>query len=332
MLFWPKGESDMAKIKFYAVRVGRKPGIYRSWADCQTQIDHYSGAQYKSFPNREAAEAFLAGSTAATRPVQRKQPKTTKPEASAVTADIIVYTDGGNRNTGNVQGGQVKPTDRSAWAFQMSAAGKTITGTSGEWGATNNRMEIMALLQALNYLLETKQAARPILVIMDSKYVLNAIQKGWLTGWKKRGWRRAGDQPLANSELWKMIDVELSQFTSLSFKWVKGHATTAGNNLVDQLLNQTMDHMVQGQPIPATNATAKLPGRPATTVQGDLFATTTAKPKPSKPVNASQSPAQPKKTTATPDKLGHFTSSAAQQASVEAMAEIAKNWQDESHR
>lgn len=316
----------MAKSKFYAVRVGHKPGVYLTWADCQAQINHYSGAQYKSFPTRAEAEAFLTGSTTtnSTRSARAK-PATVKPIDT--NADIIVYTDGGNRNTGNVQGGQVKPTDRSAWAFQMSTAGQTVTGTSGEWGATNNRMEIMALLQALNYLLETKQADTDILVIMDSKYVLDAIQKGWLNGWKKRGWRRAGDKPLANSELWKIIDSELRQFTKLSFKWVKGHATTAGNNLVDDLLNQTMDQMVTGQPIPAKNATAKLPGRPVTALQGDLFATTTAK---TAPTVKKLSPSQPADTSSAADDFGHFTSAKEQRDSVDAMAEIAKNWRDET--
>ncbi|BDZ30712.1 ribonuclease H family protein [Lactiplantibacillus brownii] len=316
----------MAKLKFYAVRVGRKPGIYRSWEDCQAQINHYSGAQYKSFLTREAATDYL-NSQAPTKSGQLRAKKAI-PDKTQVTssAAVVVYTDGGNRNTGNVQGGQVKPTDKSAWAFQMTAASKTVTGTSGEWGATNNRMEIMALLQALSYLIETKQTETPILIVMDSKYVLDAIQKGWLTGWEKRGWRRAGNQPLENSELWRLMAQSLQQFSKLSFKWVKGHATTDGNNLVDHLLNETMDHMTKNAPIPAKNATAKIPGRPATSIQEDLFATIPQTPA---PVKASTPSAADQPTPAASRKLGHLANQQAQQQSVDAMAEIAKHWRDD---
>jgi len=320
----------MPKSKFYAVRVGRKPGIYLTWAECQAQINHFSGAQYKSFASRSEADAYLTGQSVP-RSATKKLPTKVSTATTMPAADIIVYTDGGNRNTGNVQGGQVKPTDKSAWAFQITMGGRTITGTSGEWGATNNRMEIMALLQALSYLLTAKQATSNILVIMDSKYVLDAIQKGWLHGWKRRGWRRAGNQPLANSERWRLIDTALRQFTNLAFKWVKGHATTAGNNLVDQLLNQTMDQMTKGQPIPVQNATANLPGRPATTVQGDLVATTT--PQPKQPhQTATQPHIAPAKSAPVADKFGHLTSDQAQAKSVEAMTEIAKNWQQDDQK
>lgn len=320
----------MPKSKFYAVRVGRKPGVYRTWAECQAQINHFSGAQYKSFTSRSEADAYLTSQSTPKSAPKRSSSKAST-SAAMPAADVIVYTDGGNRNTGNVQGGQVKPTDKSAWAFQITMGGRTITGTSGEWGATNNRMEIMALLQALSYLLTAKQATTNILVIMDSKYVLDAIQKGWLRGWKQRGWRRAGNQPLANSELWRLIDTALSQFTNLAFKWVKGHATTAGNNLVDQLLNQTMDQMAKGQPIPAQNATVNLPGRPTATVQEDLFATATPQPKKAHQT-ATQSKIAPAKSAPVADKFGHLTSDQAQAKSVEAMAEIAKNWRQDDQK
>ncbi|AVK62765.1 ribonuclease [Lactobacillus sp. CBA3606] len=256
----------MAKKQFYAVRAGYKTGIYQTWAACQQQINGYSGAQYKGFMTRTEAEAYLHGQA---RPTKSGQTVRTSPKVSAAKeSEITVYTDGGNRNTGNVQGGQVRSTDKSAWAYQIQTADEQLTGTGGEWGATNNRMEIMALLQALDRLTKLNKTTATILVIMDSKYVLDAIQKGWLTSWRQHGWRRAKGE-LINAELWQALYQQLQPFKHLDFKWVKGHANTSGNNAVDQLLNTTMDQMKAGQPIPVQNATAKLaPTRPLTMSRG----------------------------------------------------------------
>lgn len=237
--------------KYYAVRKGKQPGIYRTWAETQRQVSGFSQAQYKSFTTKAAAEAFMHATRA---PKKTRTPQPARPALASSKADITVYTDGGSRNTGNVAGGHVKQADRAAWAYRIELPDQLVTDSGGEWGATNNRMEIMAFLNALKKLVALEQTNTQILFVLDSQYVLNAVTKGWLAGWKRRGWKRSAG-PLVNAELWQAVDRVLPKFKHLHFNWTKGHATNQGNVFVDQLLNQTMDRMVPGQPAPTTTVT-----------------------------------------------------------------------------
>lgn len=240
--------------KYYAVRQGKQPGIYRTWAETQKQVTGFSQAQYKSFATEAEAQAFMQGKTTTPTKKSRTSRTHTTVPTKPIKADITVYTDGGSRNTGNVAGGHVKQEDRAAWAYRIELSDQLATDSGGEWGATNNRMEIMAFLRALEQLQKLGQANAQILFVLDSQYVLNAVTKGWLAGWKRRGWKRSAG-PLVNAELWQKVDQLLPQFSHLNFNWTKGHATNQGNVFVDHLLNQTMDHMVPGQAAPTTTAT-----------------------------------------------------------------------------
>ncbi len=244
--------------KYYAVRKGRQPGIYRTWPETQKQVSGFSGAQYKSFASATEAKAFMQGTAGSEKPVPtkgRRQPATRSQPAqpsNQLPVTITVYTDGGSRNTGNVAGGHVKTADKAAWAYRIELPDRVVTGSDGEFGATNNRMEIMAFLNALKRLESLGETATGIRFVLDSQYVLNAVTKGWLAGWKRRGWKRSAG-PLVNAELWQAVDRLLPQFTGLTFAWTKGHATNQGNVFVDHLLNQTMDQMVPGQATPKTS-------------------------------------------------------------------------------
>lgn len=152
---------------------------------------------------------------------------------------IEIYTDGGNRNTGNTKGGQVKTTDKAAWAALLiyNQHRKSITG--GEYGKTNNYMEIMAVIQALSTL---KRYDIPIKIYSDSAYVVNTMQQQWYLRWQKNNLIKKG-QSIKNAILWqKLIDL-VNKFKQIEFIKVKGHADNVNNNYVDHLLNQTMDKM-----------------------------------------------------------------------------------------
>ena len=221
--------------KIYAVRKGRHPGIYLSWPECQQEINGYPGAVYKSFSNESLAKEWLAGDN-------KRQ---TKDHAGRLNdPDIIyLYTDGGSRNHGNKPGQHVKQTDKAAWALLISKGGQQFTKTGGEFGATNNRMELMALRNALQILVKNRKQEDPIIAVLDSHYVLDPIMKGWLNGWARRGWQTSSGSPVANQELWQEVIQLLPQFKQLHFQWTKGHANNQGNVIVDHLLNQTMDQM-----------------------------------------------------------------------------------------
>jgi ribonuclease HI len=104
---------------------------------------------------------------------------------------------------------------------------KEISG--GEALTTNNRMEMMAAVEALNAL------KRPCHVILstDSKYVMDGITK-WVFGWQKNGWKTADKKPVKNAELWQAL-VEATRRHRIEWKWVKGHSGHPENERADQL-------------------------------------------------------------------------------------------------
>lgn len=221
--------------KYYAVKAGRQTGIFPTWPACQQQVSGYPGAKFKSFSSLTVATAWLNEDD--------KQDTATRQPVIAREGAVRIYTDGGSRNHGNKLGQHVKTDDKAAWAYLIEAAGHRYEGTAGEYGATNNKMEITALIMALERLQELGLQDKPVIATLDSHYVLDPIMKGWLRSWRQRGWRTAGGKPVANQALWSELLQILPLFTDLHFDWTKGHATNAGNNRVDELLNQTMDKM-----------------------------------------------------------------------------------------
>ena len=104
---------------------------------------------------------------------------------------------------------------------------KELNGWSKD--TTNNRMELMAAIEALNAL------KRPMIVSLttDSVYVKDGITK-WLEGWKKKGWKTAAKKPVKNKELWEALDEAASKHT-VTWKWIKGHAGHEDNERADAL-------------------------------------------------------------------------------------------------
>ena len=255
-------------MKYYAIKKGRVPGIYRTWDEAKEQVDGFSGAEYKSFTKITDATTYLnwnketqpdivkedtlenAIQKIKNRAHERRSLAVNdlKPEKEKVKATerdffATIYTDGGTRNTSTYKGGHVKPTDKAAWAYLIEYGEKRDYKAGGEFGATNNKMEVTALLQALNKLIELGLQEMPIIATLDSHYVLDPLMKGWLSGWQRRGWKTAGGTTVANQELWQALVKILPKFSNLHFEWTKGHSVNVGNNRVDELLNHTMDQM-----------------------------------------------------------------------------------------
>lgn len=109
---------------------------------------------------------------------------------------------------------------------------KEITG--GEFETTNNRMELMAAIEALNLL------KRPCKVTLytDSTYVKNGITE-WIDGWKAKGWKTAAKKPVKNADLWQALDAAAARH-KIDWRWVKGHAGNPENERADALANQGM--------------------------------------------------------------------------------------------
>ena len=133
---------------------------------------------------------------------------------------VTIYTDGacsGNPGPGG-------------WGAILEWQGHEKELSGGEAQTTNNRMELTAVLTALRMLKE------PCIVELysDSKYVVDAIDKGWLYGWQKKGWIKADKKPVLNVDLWQQLLPELKRH-DVRLHWVKGHAENEKNNRCDQL-------------------------------------------------------------------------------------------------
>ncbi|MDQ5770460.1 ribonuclease HI [Thiothrix subterranea] len=101
--------------------------------------------------------------------------------------------------------------------------------------STNNQMELMAAIQAL----ETLKRPCEVVLTTDSQYVRQGITE-WLAGWKRKGWKTAAGKPVKNQELWQRLDTASAQH-KIDWRWVKGHSGHAENERVDQLANQAID-------------------------------------------------------------------------------------------
>jgi ribonuclease HI len=115
------------------------------------------------------------------------------------------------------------------WGALIRAAGQEKELSGGEKLTTNNRMELMAAIEALNAL------TRPCQVTLstDSRYVMDGLTK-WIHGWQKNGWRTAARQPVKNAELWQAL-LAAAKPHKIDWKWVKGHAGHPDNERADKL-------------------------------------------------------------------------------------------------
>ena len=147
---------------------------------------------------------------------------------SAEITETEIFTDGACRGNPGPGG----------WGVLLRHNGheKTLYGAEAE--TTNNRMELMAAIQALESL------TRPCRVRLttDSQYVLKGIQE-WLAGWKQRGWKTAARKPVKNVDLWKRLDAAANDH-DITWHWVRGHSGHPENELADTLANQAIDEML----------------------------------------------------------------------------------------
>lgn len=115
------------------------------------------------------------------------------------------------------------------WGAILHYAGSQKELAGAEAATTNNRMELMAAIQAL----EALKRSSKVRLHTDSKYVMDGVTK-WIHGWKKNGWKTADKKPVKNEDLWKRLD-EANARHEVTWKWVKGHSDNEMNNRADEL-------------------------------------------------------------------------------------------------
>ena len=239
----------MATKKVYAVARGRATGIFTTWAECERHVKGYEGARYKSFADVTEALAWLSGGWKSA-PASKKAPASATRSAGAsakplaahpatgtthhrsassaarandAPVDYTIYTDGSClKNPGGPGGWAIVAKDEATGAVTEQNGGDPMT--------TNNRMELTAVISAVERLKEPCD----IKIYTDSQYVANAFLKGWIWNWKKNGWKKSDKKPVLNPELWERLLKALSKH-EYEFIWVKGHAGHPENERCDRL-------------------------------------------------------------------------------------------------
>jgi ribonuclease HI len=143
---------------------------------------------------------------------------------------IYVYADGATRNN------QVKE-NLGAWAYLLYFNHSRIKESGIELNTTNNKMELYSIISGLNKINNRKL---PVIVTMDSKYVVDGINE-WSKKWKKNGFQNAKKEEIKNIELWRWLLDLVDKFDNIVFNHCKGHDENEGNNKADQLCNDAMD-------------------------------------------------------------------------------------------
>jgi ribonuclease HI len=142
--------------------------------------------------------------------------------------EVLIYTDGACRGNPGPGG----------WGAVLRYGDKEKRLYGGESETTNNRMELIAVIRALECLKNNKRRIR---ITTDSKYVLKGITE-WIEGWKAKGWRTASKKPVMNADLWQALDKLVLEY-DIDWHWVKGHSGHPENELADELANRGIDEL-----------------------------------------------------------------------------------------
>jgi len=144
---------------------------------------------------------------------------------------IKIYTDGACKGNPGIGG----------WGALLVHNEQYIEIFDGELETTNNRMELRAVIEALNHVMSMNDDVQ---IYTDSSYVQKGIQE-WILNWKKNGWRSSNKKPVKNQDLWQELD-KLNSSLKVEWFWLKGHAGHPGNERADFLANEGVKKIQQG--------------------------------------------------------------------------------------
>lgn len=144
---------------------------------------------------------------------------------------VLIFTDGACRGNPGPGG----------WGVLMRYGNHEKILSGAEADTTNNRMELMAAIQALAALKHDCQ----IDLYTDSQYVQKGISE-WLPGWKKNDWKKSDKKPVKNVDLWQMLDQEVTRH-HVTWHWVRGHNGHVENEMVDEIANLAIDKFLQSK-------------------------------------------------------------------------------------
>ncbi|RDB29135.1 Ribonuclease H [Hypsizygus marmoreus] len=228
---------------FYAVKDGRKTGVFLTWDECEQQIKGYPGAKFKKFTNAAEAEAFASGeqSTSTIKPAEASTSKEastdSKGKKRAMSPNVedesgwdVVYCDGackGNGKTGSIAGVGVWWGEGDPRNIAERCPGDQ----------TNNRAELIAIIRILE---TTPTSKKPLLIKSDSQYSINCF-KLWLPNWVRNNFRTASGGPVKNVGIIRylsaLLDARALRGQKIRLQYVKGHSGERGNDGADAQAN-----------------------------------------------------------------------------------------------
>ena len=254
--------------KWYAVRLGRVPGIYKTWDEAKVQVTNFAGARYKKFDTEHEAQRFVqniqeSDDQGGAHNDENINKEYTQDELTIVDTtigkptiakppgvDVMVFTDGSCHS------------GKAGWGLCYDADENDSRNTQGiilRPPHTNQRGELYAILMAL----ERHQLFAPphatLLICSDSMYSIHCCRK-WMTGWIRNGWMKSDDTPVLNTDILKPIarllygghvrDTLLQEQPHalkhrVMWTWVRGHSGVKGNEVADALAFQAVKDEVQ---------------------------------------------------------------------------------------
>lgn len=138
---------------------------------------------------------------------------------------VYLYTDGACKGNPGPGG----------WGYLLKCGEKSIHDSGSEKDTTNNRMELMAVINGLSKL----NRFCNVIISTDSQYVKNGMEE-WIHNWKKNGWKGSNKKPVKNVDLWQRLDTLVQKF-NVSWEWIKGHSGHTENELVDTLASNAAE-------------------------------------------------------------------------------------------
>lgn len=212
---------------YYAVRKGRQAGVYLTWSDCEPLVRGFSGAEYKKFPTREDAEAYVNG----LEPKKRKHtevPADVKRLCATPSGYTVVYTDG------SALGNGTKDARAGIGVFWGAGDPRNVSEPLRDLRATNQRAELTAALRAL----KDGRDVASLEIRTDSRYTINCATE-WLPRWLANGFCTFDGKAAKNEDLIRAISTELDKRAadgrSVRWTYVPAHSGHAGNEAADRL-------------------------------------------------------------------------------------------------
>lgn len=162
----------------------------------------------------------------------------TERRSKARVIDLEIYTDGSVKKYGNQM-------TFGGWAFISIRDGQRLYGHGGNmYDTTNQRMELMALVEALKYAASIRRPHEKVIIYSDSAYIINCYQQDWYINWENNGWLNANKKPVANQDLWRQIVPYFDHFW-YSFRKVPAHSGVHWNEECDHMAQYYADTLKQ---------------------------------------------------------------------------------------